>query len=239
MPQCCWSQTSERLQLSWQPEETRSLSSCGKGRPTRPAHFPQPEHGMAGEDLPSLELKCVEDLYFVFARGLPQQFLFYQPMSETGSAWLHAAALVQAFVEHVIFPISRGLSAAHQSSSLVSLEDKNMPEMQCLQARGTTASSKVAVLLQGWSAHKQFTDGIGFRRLVLLHIHHITLLQPWVSLSLAKPPKQQKEQVNSLCLSDGPEERHRENSTCSHGWVENRNVWWRYLALKITPLSLC
>lgn len=54
-------------------------------------------------------------------------------------------------------------------------------------------------------------------RLFLLHIHHITLLQPWVSLSLAKPPKQQKEQVNSLCLSDGPEERHRENTTCSHG----------------------
>lgn len=116
---------------------------------------------------------------------------------------------------------------------------RTCPGCSACRPRGTTASSEVAVLLQGWSAHKQFTDGIGFRRLVLLHIHHITLLQPWVSLSLAKPPKQQKEQVNSLCLSDGPEERHRENSTCSHGWVENRNVWWRYLALKITPLSLC
>lgn len=49
---------------------------------------------------------------------------------------------------------------------------RTCPGCSACRPRGTTASSEVAVLLQGWSAHKQFTDGIGCKVVSSAHPSH-------------------------------------------------------------------
>lgn len=181
MPHCCWSQTSERLQLSWQPEETRSLSSCGKGKPTRPAHFPQSEHGMAGEELPSLELKCVEGLYFVFATitstisVLPAHVRDWLGLAACSSSG--ASICWTCYIPH----LQRTICCTSKLIPSVSGGQEHARD-------AVPAGPGVPLPPVGW---QYFFKGevltsnslmVSAERLFLLHIHHITVLQPWVSL---------------------------------------------------------